>query len=209
MGVEQTLELGPRARLREGEHHQTAFAFGLVLDWARAAADEEMERLLDEDVPLPPEEGFSVVPWAEQHTGPLRLVHNAAFADHWGSTPFGEERWRKQIMENPGWRPALSFVAVADAEPIGYAYNEVYEEDWEVAGQSEGWIGVLSVAQEWRKKGVATALLSRSMAAMRAAGLDAARIGVDSSSPSGAQHLYQSVGFRTKTTGTTWQREVK
>jgi hypothetical protein len=32
--------------IREGEHAQTAFAFGLVLDWARAAGDGEMERLL-------------------------------------------------------------------------------------------------------------------------------------------------------------------
>ena len=32
--------------VREGEHAQTAFAFGLVLDWARSAGDAEMERLL-------------------------------------------------------------------------------------------------------------------------------------------------------------------
>ncbi|MEO8587489.1 MAG: DUF2891 domain-containing protein [Acidobacteriota bacterium] len=32
--------------IREGEHAQTAFAFGLVLDWARVAHDEPMETLL-------------------------------------------------------------------------------------------------------------------------------------------------------------------
>jgi hypothetical protein len=32
--------------IREGEHAQTAFAFGLVLDWARSAGDARMERLL-------------------------------------------------------------------------------------------------------------------------------------------------------------------
>lgn len=32
--------------IRIGEHDQTAFAFGLILDWARAAGDVEMERLL-------------------------------------------------------------------------------------------------------------------------------------------------------------------
>ena len=36
--------------IREGEHHQTAFAFGLVLDWARGAGDEAMAGLLDERV---------------------------------------------------------------------------------------------------------------------------------------------------------------
>jgi hypothetical protein len=33
--------------IREGEHHQTAFAFGLILDWARTAADREMAELLE------------------------------------------------------------------------------------------------------------------------------------------------------------------
>jgi hypothetical protein len=32
--------------IRMGEHSQTAFAFGLVLDWARTAADRETEALL-------------------------------------------------------------------------------------------------------------------------------------------------------------------
>ncbi len=32
--------------IREGEHAQTAFAFGLVLDWARATGDAGMERIL-------------------------------------------------------------------------------------------------------------------------------------------------------------------
>lgn len=34
--------------IRSGEHAQTAFAFGLILDWARAAGDIGMERLIEE-----------------------------------------------------------------------------------------------------------------------------------------------------------------
>lgn len=36
--------------IRVGEHDQTAFAFGLVLDWARVAKDEALEKLLVERV---------------------------------------------------------------------------------------------------------------------------------------------------------------
>jgi DUF2891 family protein len=32
--------------IREGEHAQTAFAFGLILDWARITKDAEMEKLM-------------------------------------------------------------------------------------------------------------------------------------------------------------------
>ncbi len=34
--------------IRAGEHSQSAFAFGLILDWARIAGDEEMNALLSE-----------------------------------------------------------------------------------------------------------------------------------------------------------------
>ena len=36
--------------IRAGEHDQTAFAFGLMLDWARSAPDDEMARLLEERI---------------------------------------------------------------------------------------------------------------------------------------------------------------
>ena len=36
--------------IREGEHNQTAFAFGLVWDWARTSGDTSMLRLLDERI---------------------------------------------------------------------------------------------------------------------------------------------------------------
>ena len=36
--------------IRTGEHSQTAFAFGLILDWARTAGDQEMEELLSSRV---------------------------------------------------------------------------------------------------------------------------------------------------------------
>ena len=36
--------------IRSGEHSQTAFAFGLILDWARAAADDDMAALIESRV---------------------------------------------------------------------------------------------------------------------------------------------------------------
>ena len=94
-------------------------------------------------------------------------------------------------------------------EVVGYSSCEEYPEDSEAAGRREVWIGSLGVLREWRKRGIASALLAANMAAMRADGVEAAMIGVDSDSPSGAQHLYSSVGFETSITATTWQLEVE
>ncbi|MCP4308069.1 MAG: GNAT family N-acetyltransferase [bacterium] len=168
----------------------------------------EMERYLSEEIDSVPEKGFAVVPWEDRHGEQARLVYNSAFADHWGSTPMDSPTWRRLVLDGPAFRSKYSFVAVGEGEVIGYSANEVYPEDWEAAGRSEGWIGGLGVVQDWRKRGVATALLAHSMVAMRNDGIDAAMIGVDAASSTGAQHLYQGVGFRTKITATTWQREV-
>ncbi len=168
----------------------------------------EMERFLAQDIASVSEEGFTVVPWEEEHNEATRLLYNASFADHWGSSAIEADTWRKEKIESPGFRPDLSCVAVVGDQPVGYAYNEIYEEDWEAAGRSEAWISSLGVLREWRKRGIATALLTRSMAAMRAAGLEVAMIMVDSASPSGAQHLYRAVGFGPKSTAVTWQKEV-
>ena len=169
----------------------------------------EMECPLAEPVVHRPEEGFEIVRWDEQYDEPARLVYNAAFADHWGSTPMDEENWAKQAIASPNFRRSMSFIALGDGEAVGYSACEEYPEDWEAAGQREAWVAGLGVVREWRKRGIATALLERSMNAMRGEGAEAAMIGVDSDSPSGAQHLYGSVGFVTRTTGTTWQLEVE
>lgn len=39
-----------RQAIRTGEHSQSAFAFGLALDWARIAGDRELERTIEESV---------------------------------------------------------------------------------------------------------------------------------------------------------------
>ena len=168
----------------------------------------EMERPLSAAIVIPAASGFVVTPWTEEHDEPARLVYNAAFADHWGSTPLDQESWAKQVIASPNFRRSFSFVAIGDGQVVGYSACEEYPEDWEAAGQREAWIAGLGVLRQWRKKGMASVMLARSMSAMLDAGAEAAMIGVDAASPSGAQHLYRDVGFVTKTTGTTWQLEV-
>ena len=168
----------------------------------------DMECILTEEIDTPATHGYEIVPWEDHHHDPARLIYNSAFADHWGSVPMDAATWLKIAINSPSFRQHYSFVAVANDEIVGYAANEDYPEDWEAAGRREAWIGGLGVLRDWRKQGIATALLAHSMASMKRNGFDAAMIGVDSASPTGAQHLYTSLGFTTKDTGTTWQREL-
>jgi mycothiol synthase len=128
--------------------------------------------------------------------GRVRLAHNDAFADHWGSEPLTAEIWNREFVGDPYFRGDLSFVAFDGDQIAGYAVNYVAEADWAATGIREGWVGQLGVRRPWRQRGLATALLVRSMRAFRDTGLDAAILGVDAENPTGALGVYERVGFR-------------
>ncbi len=157
----------------------------------------DMRRDLGEPIPHEPDplgirlEGYEHA-WAER----LRLAHNEAFADHWGSEPLTAEIWNRDFLGDPFFRGDLSFVALDGDEVAGYTINYVAEADWEATGIREGWVGQLGVLRPWRRRGLATALLVRSMRAFRDAGMDAAILGVDAENPTGALGVYDRLGFR-------------
>jgi ribosomal protein S18 acetylase RimI-like enzyme len=74
--------------------------------------------------------------------------------------------------------------------------NAAYEQDWEAQGFSEGWTDRLGVRPCWRGRGVASALLLRSMQSFYEAGLDAAGIGIDSERPPLTSGHYQRLGYQ-------------
>jgi ribosomal protein S18 acetylase RimI-like enzyme len=140
--------------------------------------------------------GLRLVGYEPPMGQPLLAIHNEAFLDHWGSEPLTPEIWNHEFVGDPFFRGDLSFVVLDGAEIAGYTVNYVVESDWQAAGIREGWVGQLGVRRPWRKRGVATALLVRSMEAFRAAGLEAATLGVDAENPTGALGVYERVGFR-------------
>ncbi len=150
--------------------------------------------------------GITIVPWSDRHSEPARRVSNAAFADHWGSTPKSAETWKERIA-GFGCRLDLSFLAMAGDEPVGLVLNGHYEGDEAVTGRVDGWIDLLAVLGEFRKRGVASALIQRSLEAFRAEGFSHAMIGVDSDNPTGASRLYQKLGF--EVTHRTITREIE
>lgn len=145
--------------------------------------------------------GIRLVPLSHKLFEAVRQAHNEAFADHWGSQPVDPTRWAEQLGRSAS-RVSWSWVALEEAssEVVGYATNSAYEQDWESQGYSEGWTDRLGVRTGWRGQGIAKALLGASMRSFAGAGLDAAGLGVDTDSPTGAFGLYESMGYRSTTT---------
>ena len=126
---------------------------------------------------------------------------NDSFQDHWNFTPVTEADWQLFFTGRSVFRPDLSYLAVTpDPESgpekiIGFCLNSVSPDENERHGVRKGSINQLGVRQAWRKRGVGTALLCRSMSALKSEGLEYAVLGVDSENSTGALQIYESLGF--------------
>ena len=139
--------------------------------------------------------GIDIVPWEEARSEEARLLMNLAFRDHWGSTPRDRAAW-DHLVGGTGTRLDLSYLALAGDRLVGVTINSHYPSDQEVTGRRDGWIGHLGTHPEFRKRGIASALIERSCAHFSESGFNHAMIGVDSDSLTGAYRLYESLGFR-------------
>lgn len=143
--------------------------------------------------------GLAVVRYTADVSERVRLAHNEAFLDHWGSNPATAESWRIGHEEDDAFRPASSFVVLDSSSagrPVaGYVLNDEYVEEWAVLGHAEGYVGTLGVVRAWRGRGLARALRQLSAREFARLGHPAMALDVDADNPSGAGRLYTSFGF--------------
>jgi ribosomal protein S18 acetylase RimI-like enzyme len=202
----------PVPRLRIGTEQQHAHQARLLETGGYTVVRyfNEMHRPLDR--PLPPAALSPCLVLAalvpELHE-PVRLAHNAAFLDHWGSEPKDRESW-SFIVNNPQARPDLSAVVLdsVTAEVAGY---QLASHDPDIAvqrGFREGYTELLGVRREYRGRGIARALLTDAMRRFTAAGMDVASLDVDSENPSGALALYTRLGYRAVNRSMAWDKAL-
>lgn len=157
----------------------------------------DMRRDLSRPIPdVRLRDGLVLAAWSPELDDQIRLAHNEAFSDHWGSEPHTPETWADG---RTCFAPAWSFAVIdrsTDRSPVaGYLLSGRYEQDWPSLGYSEGYIDVLGVRRAYRGKRVATVLLTTAMRAYLADGMQYAGLGVDTENPSGAFGIYAALGF--------------
>ena len=147
-----------------------------------------------EEIASPLPAGLRVVPYAEVDTEKLRLLHNHCFADHWGSSPMTEVSWCERI-EASSVRLAASEVVIDEhGTPVAYQISEEFPQDAETLGNLR-WLATLGVHREHRGKGLATYLIQRHLSQARREGFEGSMLGVDSDSLTGANALYERLGY--------------
>ena len=117
-----------------------------------------------------------------------------AFRDHYGFA----ESWAnyQEWLEEPQFQPWLWQLAWHGNENIGQVLNYIEHGENERTNHLRGYTENISVIRKWRSKGIAKALVCRSMEMFKALGMKEVALFVDASSPTGALHLYENLGYQ-------------
>jgi ribosomal protein S18 acetylase RimI-like enzyme len=155
-----------------------------------------MSRPLSEPVEITPlPEGLEVRSISPEQVRAVWEAANEAFRDHWGYIEPSEEEYQR-FLEDPITEPSLWMVAWDGDQVAGSVQNFVHHDENEEYQRKRGYTEGISVRRPYRKRGLATALLTRSLQMFKDMGMEEAALGVDSQNLSGAFRLYERVGFR-------------
>lgn len=157
------------------------------------------------DAPLP--DGLDVRPVRPEDHRRIWDADVEAFRDHRDPSVRTEAdflNWFGQPHLDTGvWE-----VAWDGDEVAGSCMNFIWTEENERLGLSRGWLEHVSVRRPWRKRGLATALMTRSMRRFRDLGLTEAALGADAENLSGAVRLYEALGFRRVRTAASYRKKL-
>ncbi|WP_295380948.1 GNAT family N-acetyltransferase [uncultured Pseudacidovorax sp.] len=146
------------------------------------------------DFPLPA--GLEVRPVEPTHYRAIWEAHQQAFRTHWGFAP-GTEADYLAWLSSPVFQPGLWQVAWdVDSGRVAGQVRTYIDATWNRAnGVQRGWTEFISVGEPWRRRGLARALIVRSLRAQQAAGMTQSGLAVDTQNRDGALRVYESCGF--------------
>ena len=156
------------------------------------------------DVPLP--DGLEVRSIPIDRPS-MRRVFDAdaeAFRDHFGWVDGSDEAFAS-FVEDPTTDPTLWVVAFDGEEIAGGVLNGIHEGH---DGRPGGWLESVFTRRPWRRRGLARALIARSLTLLRDRGVGTAALGVDSENANQALSLYESCGFRMVSSTSVWRRPL-
>lgn len=147
--------------------------------------------------PIP--EGLAIETLVEETRGPLRLVQNEVFLDHWHGSPFDEEEWDQWLGQGK-MLPDLSFLLrdVASGAVAGYLVSSFPAAQFAESGVRDIHFNLIGTTRPYRGRGVASALIAHAVRESRKQGYQTASLGVDAENPTGALGVYERNGFTCK-----------
>ena len=131
-----------------------------------------------------------------------------AFRGTWG---FREplEVDRDRFFNDPVQSDASLWRVAWDGDRVaGMVRNYIHPEQNERLGIKRGWVENISVGRDWRRRGLARALIAASFPLLRARGMTDGGLGVDAQNPHGALGVYERCGFEVASKSTVYSRRL-
>jgi mycothiol synthase len=184
-------------RLLEGAGYAAARYF---FDMVRPNLDDV------EEVPLP--DGLELRPITPDLARAVWDADIEAFQDHWGGFDHSEEQLQRWLT-SPSNDLSIWLVAFDGDEIAGGVINSIDAHQNKAMNFKRGWLSSVFTRRQWRRRGVARALIAQSLQLLRARGMTSAALGVDAENPSGALGLYEGMGFGVNYRATAWRRDFE
>lgn len=127
-----------------------------------------------------------------------------SFRDHFDFTERTLDDWTDNRLQDPLGTFDHWYLAELD----GVAVGGLIGHDAFLESDNAGYVANLGVLREGRGRGVAKALLHASFARYAADGRAAVKLHVDADSPTGATHLYESVGMYRRLVGYDYHKHL-
>jgi mycothiol synthase len=165
-----------------------------------------MNRDLTQPIEVPPlPEGLEVRSVTREDARRVFIADNEAFLDHWGGIDDSEAAFRRWVDES-NFDPSLHVVAFDGDEIAGAVINAIYPEANAQQGVLHGWLDSVFTRRPWRGRGLARALVARSLVVLRDRGMTEGILGADADNETGAIGVYTDNGFTVSERFTAYRR---
>lgn len=192
----------------EDDHERVMVEAYLELGFSPVTHGAVMVRPHLDDVPevsLP--EGVEIRPVEESHLRAIWEADKEAFRDHWGYSEPSEEDWHR-FLSFPHRDESLWKVAWAGDTVVSQVRAFINQAENVELGQLRGWTEFISTHRDWRRLGIASALICASLRELKSRGMTEAALGVHVENPNGAFKLYESLGYKVVERSTTFQKRI-
>jgi mycothiol synthase len=167
----------------------------------------DMLRPLADEVPLAPlPPGLEVRPVQPSQYRAVWDAMREAFAGGWGNPLFSDADYA-HWHEDDTFQPALWQVAWAGDQVAGMVLNYIDREGNARYDRLRGYTEDINVRRPWRRQGLARALITRSLALLRAWGMTEAGLNVDAANTP-ALELYEHLDYQVRRRATAYRKEL-
>jgi ribosomal protein S18 acetylase RimI-like enzyme len=167
------------------------------------AMSRPLDKIPQDDLP----DGIEVRPAVEADFRKIWDASIEAFRDHWGFSQPTEEDYQA-YLGSKYFQPELWQVAWHGDRVVSSVLNFVDTDYNHKFNKKRGWTEQIATDRNYRRRGIAKALIVRSMHLHKQKGMTEVALGVDTENPNGALQLYESLGYKKEKTWITYRKPI-